>query len=275
MGVVAISETVGSQADEIGRELARRLGYEFKDREIIAKAAERFGESLLELNHVTEEKPGLLERFTHTRDHYLSAVEATVLEMAAQDDVILCGRSATLLLSRFPHVLRVRITAAASVRTMRVMHQHGFTTDAAVEFVRHADHERAARVRFLYNVDVDDALQYDMTLNTERISVERAAQVLATALDDPRYKASPQARRDLADVSLTALAKATLLADPATRPLRVFVSCHDGRCSVTGLVDTEEQRRRVQEVLGAVSGLKDMLNEVVATRPIRLRSGAI
>jgi cytidylate kinase len=275
MSIVAISETVGSQADEIGRALARRLGYEFEDREIIAKAAERFGESLLELTHVTEEKPGLLERFTHARDHYLSAVEATVLDMAARDNVILCGRSAALLLARFPHVFRVRITAPASVRAARVAHHHGFTTEASVEFVRQTDHERAARVRFLYHVDWDDLLQYDMTLNTERVSVERAVSLLATALDDPRYRATPRAQRELADLSLTALAKATLQANPATRPLRVFVTCKDGHCSVSGLVDTEEQRQLVQDVLSALPGVTGLVNEVVPTLPVRLHTGGI
>jgi cytidylate kinase len=245
------------------------------DREIIAKAAERFGESLMELTHVTEEKPGLLERFTHTRDHYLSAVEATVLDMAARDDVILCGRSATLLLARFPHVFRVRITAPASVRAVRVANQHGLTPEAAADFVRQADHERAARVRFLYHVDWDDLLQYDMTLNTERITVEHAARVLAAALDDPRYRMTPEAKRELANLSLSALAKATLLANPATRPLRVFVTCRDGHCSVTGLVATEEQRQLVQDGLSALPGLKGLHNEVVPTRPIRMRSGGI
>jgi cytidylate kinase len=229
----------------------------------------------MELTHVTEEKPGLLERFTHTRDHYLSAVEATVLDMAARDDVILCGRSASLLLARFPHVFRVRITAPASVRAVRVANQHGLTTEAATDFVRQADHERAARVRFLYHVDWDDLLQYDMTLNTERTTVEHAARVLAAALDDPRYRMTPEARRELADLSLSALAKATLLANPATRPLRVFVTCRDGHCSVTGLVATEEQRRLVQDGLSALPGLKDLQNEVVPTRPIRLRSGTV
>ena len=44
MSIVAISETAGSLGNEIGRRLAERLGYRFADREIIAKASERFGE---------------------------------------------------------------------------------------------------------------------------------------------------------------------------------------------------------------------------------------
>ena len=77
MSVVAISETIGSLGNEIGRRVAQARGYEFADREIIAKAAERFHEGIAELTHVTEEKPTLWERFTDTQHRYMTYVEAT------------------------------------------------------------------------------------------------------------------------------------------------------------------------------------------------------
>ena len=54
MSVVAMSATLGSWGNEIGRELGRVLGYEFADREIIAEAAGRFGEGVMDLHRVTE-----------------------------------------------------------------------------------------------------------------------------------------------------------------------------------------------------------------------------
>ena len=55
MSIVAISETVGSQGDAIGQALARSRGWQFADREIIARAAERYGEGVMELQHVTQD----------------------------------------------------------------------------------------------------------------------------------------------------------------------------------------------------------------------------
>ncbi len=49
MSIVAISETAGSLGIEIGRKLAESLGWEFADREIIAKASEQFGEDVMDL----------------------------------------------------------------------------------------------------------------------------------------------------------------------------------------------------------------------------------
>ena len=55
MSIVAISETAGSLGIEIGRKLAEELGWEFADREIIAKASQQFGEDVMDLRHSIEE----------------------------------------------------------------------------------------------------------------------------------------------------------------------------------------------------------------------------
>src|SRR4030095_3320855 len=106
MSIVAISPTIGSLGDEIGREVARARGYEFADREIIEKAAARFGEGVMEFAHVTEEKPTLWERFIDTNRRYMTYVEAIVLELAARDNVVLAGRGSAFLLGQMRHVLR-------------------------------------------------------------------------------------------------------------------------------------------------------------------------
>ncbi|MGH7279090.1 MAG: AAA family ATPase, partial [Candidatus Rokuibacteriota bacterium] len=108
MSIVAISETAGSGAIEIGRALAAGLGYEFADREIIEKAAEGFGEAVTTLTHATEEKPTLWERLSDTQRRYVAYVEATILDMAARDNVVLAGRGSTIVLAAVPHALRVR-----------------------------------------------------------------------------------------------------------------------------------------------------------------------
>ena len=124
MSIVAISQTLGSLGDEIGHEMAWTLKYEFADREIILQAAERFGEGVTDLAHVTEERPTLAERFTQSRQRYLACVEAIVFEMAARDNVVLSGRGVTFILNRVRHALRVRVTAPERVRAKRVEHQH-------------------------------------------------------------------------------------------------------------------------------------------------------
>ncbi len=217
MSIVAISATLGSWGNEIGRELGRVLAYEFADREIIAKAAERFGEGMMDLHRVTEEKPRFLERFSDDPHRYVTYVEAVILEMAARDNAILAGRGAIVLLSKLRHVLRVRVTAPEGVRAERVEQSLGLTREAAIDAVRESDRERGARVKFLYHVDWDDPLLYDLILNTERLTVERAAALVRETLEDERFRTTPEATRALAELSVAAQAKAAQLTKSAAQ----------------------------------------------------------
>jgi cytidylate kinase len=267
MSIIAISETCGSHGNEIGRELARALGWEFADREIIAKAAERYGEAPLELQHVTEEKPTLWERFSDSTQHYLSCVEATIFEMAAQGRVILVGHGAAIMLREIPHVLRVRVTAPEPLRAVRVRDQQGLASvDIATQFVRDTDHERAARMRFLYRVDLDDPLLYDLTLNAERLTVEEGARLVREALHSQIVQPTERSVARCRDLSLAAQAKARLLVDPRTRGLRFSIAAADGNVTIGGVLDSEELRDIVLQIVGRISGLAAVTDEITVAR---------
>jgi len=267
MSIVAISETLGSLGDEVGRELAHTIGYEFADREIISQAAERFGGSPLAVAHAIEERPTLWERFRDTQGRYLASVEAILLEMAARDGIVLVGRGATLLLAQARHAIRVRISAPETVRAQRVQQRHGLTAEAGREWVRESDRELGGRIKFLYHVDWDDPRLYDLVLNTERVSASAAVRILREALDES-FATSDESRQHVSDLAAVAQAKAGLLADPLTSRLAIDVTCRNGQAAVSGLVDDEEQRRRVLQTVGEVSGVTAVANEVVL-RPRR------
>src|SRR4029453_11342810 len=120
MSVVAISESMGSLGIEIGRSLAARLGHEFAERDIITKAADRFGQDVARLSHAAEERPTLRERFSAAHGRFAHYVEATVYEMAARDNMVLAGLASTIILAEAPHTLRVRVTGAELRRAERV-----------------------------------------------------------------------------------------------------------------------------------------------------------
>lgn len=264
MSIVAISETAGSLGNEIGRRLAEGLHYRFADREIIAKTAERFGEAISDLRHAAEEKPTLWERWTDTQSRYKAYIEATILEMAAGDDVVLAGLASTIVLRPVAHALRVRTNAPERVRAVRAEQQHGFTREGALDHVRQSDHERAARVKFLYQVNVDDPLLYDVVLNTERLMADEGARLVQEALREPRFQTSAASQRELLDLSIAAGAKASFMANPAIDPRRVFVTATGGYVCLSGTVDAEEVRKLVQEIVERMPGVTGVLNEIIA-----------
>jgi cytidylate kinase len=265
MSIVGISGTLGSSGDEIGRELARTLSCEFADQAIIVGAAERFGEDVRKLERFTEQKPGLLERFTDTRDRYRIYVEAVIWELAARDKVVLSGRGSAFVLRPVRHVLRVRITAPEALRITRVQQRQGLTPDAATQAVRQNDRERAGRVKSLYQMDWDDPLVYDLVINTEGLAVLEGVQIIQQALRGERFQPPADARREIQDLSVAAGAKAALLADPRTRGLWLSPppSCRNGQLSLAGVVDGAELRRVVEEIVAKVPGVTEVVNEIV------------
>jgi cytidylate kinase len=267
VSIVTVSQTLGSLGDEIGRDLARSLSYQFADREIILEAAERFGEGVPALEHATEEKPTLWERFAGTRDPYLAYVEAIVWELAARDNVVIVGRGALFSLASVRHALRVRITAPEGFRAKRVENQQGLTHEAAPGVVRQSDRDRAARIKFLYEVDWDSPLLYDLVLNTERVAVTDAVRILHEALRGDRYQPTADSLGEVKDRSITARAKAALLAHPATRDLQLTPICRDRQLSISGRVEREDLRQVAEEVVGGIPGVTGVLNEIVVLPP--------
>ena len=264
MSIVAISETAGSLGYEIGLRLAERLRYRFADREIIAKAAERFGETVTDLRHAAEEKPTLRERWTDSQSRYKAYIEAIILEMATGDDVVLAGLASTIVLRPVTHALRVRTTAPERVRVERVEQQHGLIGEGALYHVRQSDHERAARVKFLYQVDVDDPLLYDLVLNTERLMADEGARLVQEALHGTRFQTSAASQRELVDLGIAAGAKAAFLANPVIGSRRVFVSTSGGYVCLSGTVEVEDERKLAQQIVEKLPGVTGVLNEIIA-----------
>ena len=263
MSIVAISDTLGSRGDAMGRVLARRLGWEFADREVITKAAEQFGEAVGELHEVTEARPSLWERFTDSKRRYLLYVEATVFEMAARDHVVIVGHGAAIMLRDVRHALRVRVTAPERERVERVRQEHGYTESAALDAVRDSDGERAARMRYLYQVDMDDAFLYDLTINSERVDVDEGARLMAEALTLGRVQSTDASWRDASDLAAAALARARLAADPRTRSQRLTVHMHDRRLTLRGFADSIGHKQAALDIVRAVPHVLEVADETV------------
>jgi cytidylate kinase len=263
MSIVAMSETVGSGGTEIGRALAAALGWEFADREIITKAAESFGEGVRELKHATEEKPTLWERFRQSQRRYMTYVEAIVLDMAARGNVVLVGRASTVILGDVPHVLRVRVIAPERTRADRIEREQGLTAEAALDYVREADRDLAARVRFLYHLDWEEPLLYDVILNTERLSVAHAVAMLRERLASYPLTPTDAARQALRDRGLVATAQAVLLANPVTRSRPISVTGTGGSIELNGRVETEDERQAAEAAVARIPGVVGVRNGLV------------
>jgi cytidylate kinase len=262
MSIVAISETAGSLGLEIGRAVAARLDYDFADREIITEAAERFGQDARALAHVVEERPTLREHFEGGARRYATFVEATILGMAARDDIVLLGRASTLILRDTPHALRVHVDAPKRLRAERVARSAGIALDTALARIAQSDRGRSARTKLLYHVAWGDPVLYDLVLNTERLDVEGGTRAVIRTLADERFRSTDDGRRSVSDRAIVAQVRARLLANALTRDRPIEVHVDDGVVTLTGVVDAAQVWAAAEELTAGVPGVVRIANEI-------------
>jgi hypothetical protein len=198
----------------------------------------------------------------------MTYVEAVMFEMAARDNVVLVGLASTIILGKVPQALRVRVTAPARTRAARVEQGLGLTHEASIDYVHRTDTERAARVKFLYDVDWDDPLLYDLALNTERLDADSGARVVRETLQHERFQSTAASRKAVMDLSLSVQAKAALVANPGTQSSQLFASARDGYVSLSGIVRDEQTSRTAEEIVRRIPGVSGVVNEI-AVAPVR------
>jgi len=270
MAIVTISHQMGAGGTEIGTALAQRMGYHYVDHELLEDAVRRYGVAEEKLSHLDETKPSLFERFDTETRHYITVLQTTLLEFAEADDVVLMGRGGQWLLRGIPHVLRVRIIAPFEQRVRqwirRVAAQSGETPNqrAVIDLVRRDDGEKAGRMRYLYEVDIADAALYDLVLNTEKLSVAAAVDVITDVARRPELQTSPAAAQLVADRSLASQVQVALATHPETRKYRITVEAKAGVVTLEGTAAMDE----ALEVARTVSGVRDVKAQQVDIPPI-------
>jgi cytidylate kinase len=111
-------------------------------------------------------------------------ISETVVHLAGLGHVILVGRAANIITQHMKNVFHVRLVAPLENRVDQVVSNSNLTRQAALDFIHREDAARKRYLREFFNKDPDDALLYDLVVNTARFSPEGAAKLIgATVLD--------------------------------------------------------------------------------------------
>lgn len=223
MSLIVISREMGSGGTQIGKAVAERLGHRFIDREVILEAARRYDLQEEELTRLEESKPTFWERFNKDRERYLAFLRAALYGFAVQDNTVIAGRAAPLLLKEVTHALRVRITAPLAIRAARVAEEEGITLTQAEAKVKRYDAESAARLTWLFDTDCTSPLHYDVVLNTECGTLESLSQTLVQIVQLPPFQPTPESLKALQRLHLGAQVRAALLCEPGLKMLDIRV----------------------------------------------------
>jgi cytidylate kinase len=109
-------------------------------------------------------------------------VTETILHLAELGNVILIGRGAAVVTAGLSHVFHVRLVSTLEKRVQRIRDLENLTKKAALQFIEREDRGRQRYLKKYFKADVDEPLLYDLTINTDRISHDQAAQLIAEAV---------------------------------------------------------------------------------------------
>jgi osmotically-inducible protein OsmY len=107
-------------------------------------------------------------------------------------------------------------------------------------------------MRYLYQVDMDDAFLYDLTINSERVEIDEGVRLMSEALGLARVQSTDVSRGEAIDRAAAALARARLAADPRTRSQRLTIEAQGRRLTVRGFADSEMHREAALDIVRAV-----------------------
>jgi len=209
--VLAFSVQIGSGGFAIAHLVAERLGYRYYDWEITSEAAARAGVSPNEVI-AAERVPGFLERMMRrlgavsavsiegspafadpspavlttalqafTSDDYRQFIEKVVLELAERGDAVIVGHASQYTLRKQSGVLRVLVHGSVQTRAERFATEQDVALQEAIDAVKQSDRDRLELLKRAYRFDLLDAAGYDLTVNTDHIEQDVAAEVIAAA----------------------------------------------------------------------------------------------
>ncbi len=186
---VLISRERGAGGNAVAQLVGKRLGWQVFDGEIVDEIAKKAHvrrqliESLDERDRTTirDIVGQLLNPQEMGTTDYLVHLKQIVLTLGHQGDVVIVGHGARYILP-VQFGLNVRMIAPVEVRVRRLADKAHLSLGAARVEIERIDHERVKSVHRYFGQNVADPLSHDLIINTAALTVEAAAAVVITAL---------------------------------------------------------------------------------------------
>jgi cytidylate kinase len=221
MAVVTISRQYGSGGTEIAARVCEMLGYRYLDKVLITHVADEAGLSggeLVEFSEGRSEVRDFLDRLLRPGPHGVVRVRTRSRDAAGsetisvkqldearcaklvrsaihaaykQGDVVIVGRGGQDTLKNMPEVLHVRVVAPMAERVLRIQRQEQVDTETARRLAIEHDQATARYLNQLFRVRGDNPELYHVVINTGKLSLEGAAQVIVKAVEQLQAQPAP------------------------------------------------------------------------------------
>lgn len=207
--------------------------------------------------------PQFWDRQASQRRLYLIFFKAGLMDYVAKDNLVYHGHLAQFQLADVPKILRVRVDASLEFRIEALMHESSYTSVEARKHIFEIDSRRKNWSKFLYNVDFNDTLNYDLVLNMDKMSVSTMADIILQATESKEYTIDEEAQKAIRDVHMKSIILAALAHSQRTRGMELMIQSDSdtGKVKARGLgpiVGAEKWETDIREVIMSVEGVTEV-----------------
>jgi len=198
--ILTVSRLYGSGGSEVAALTAKALGWSLLDNAVVDAVATRMGLSIAEVRDREERVPSLVERLTSamamgsqewaspiaaakrpTDEQLIEVTRHIIDEAIARGPLVVVGRGAQEMLAEREDALHVFCYAPKKALIARTMRREGLGAEEAARLVESTNKERDQWVRLHWERDRRAHENYDLSVNTERLGIEGAAQLVVSA----------------------------------------------------------------------------------------------
>jgi cytidylate kinase/CBS domain-containing protein len=272
MAIITISRGTCSGGTHLADELHTILGWKVLSQEEVSSAAAR-------AYRMTEEElfrglylpSNFFERFTHRKTRYLLATQAVVTELLSDGNGIYHGLAGQFLFADLCNAFKVRIAAPMEYRIKTAMRRFAISQEEARRQIRDADEHRARWGRQIFHADITDSALYDLVVNLEHVSVERAATMIAEIMEGEEYRPTPQCLQDFKDFALEKRVRAELFFNSPFTPDLATVKVRNGEVALSGGKTFAASEHGVIQFVSKVRGVEKITTEHGTVAPVDVR----
>ncbi|PLX79907.1 MAG: transport-associated protein [Desulfuromonas sp.] len=257
MAIITISRQMGSGGIPIVQAVAEQLGYTLIDGESIREEAAKYGLSVEDLEQADEKPPVFIEEKDDKLAVDLHQIELIILEMALKGNVIIYGRGGQDLLAEATNVFRVRIIRPFEDRVENWAEREWLDPDYARILVRKNDQQRAGFIKYYFDRDWNEPDNYDLIINTERLSEEMAVDLICKGVHDNNLvEKKGETKRILKNLIVRKRIEIAVLGDQEIDAHHVEIEVKEGAVLLSGHIHSEKDRKKVVKIATAMDGVK-------------------
>ena len=175
--VITISREYGSGGHYVGELLAKRMGINFYDKNLINLISKKSG---LSKEYVEEnsQKLASFKYIDNNDDRIFIAEEKVIKDLAMKESCVIVGRCADYILKDNKDTIKVFLYSSSQDKVKRAVKYYNLEEDKALKEINKINSERAKHYKYYTNRDWYDFANYDIALNVDYLGVEKTAELL-------------------------------------------------------------------------------------------------